>query len=161
VAQPRISDSRDFYALSRRYPKLLLLLDHRQGGGDREWAIKGRRDCPNVCVDTSGSVLEDDAIERAVRTLGPRRLLFATDITMEGGAGEIFSAERTAEEREDIFWRNLHGLLGEARMIIDSHAHLGHHPFRALRRTTAAAMIGRMDRNGIGKAVVPSWPTVF
>jgi hypothetical protein len=31
---------------------------------------------------------------------------------MEGGVGEIFSAERTAEEREDIFWRNLHGLLG-------------------------------------------------
>jgi predicted TIM-barrel fold metal-dependent hydrolase len=112
VAQPRISDSRDFYALSRRYPELLLLLDHRQGGGGREWAIKGRRDCPNVCVDTSGSVLEDDAIERAVRTLGPWRLLFATDITMEGGVGEIFSAERTAEEREDIFWRNLHGLLG-------------------------------------------------
>ena len=46
-------------------------------------------------------------------------------------------------------------------MIIDSHAHLGHHPFRALRHTTAAAMIGRMDRNGIGKAVVSSWPAEF
>jgi len=112
MAQPRISDSRDFHALSRRYRELLLLLDHLQGGGDWEWVIKGRRDCPNVYVDTSGRVWEDDAIERAVRTLGHRRLLFATAMTMERGVGEIFSAERTAEEREDIFWRNLHGLLG-------------------------------------------------
>ena len=110
-AQPKISDSLDFCALSRRYPELLLILGHIQGGGDWEWSIKGLRDCPNVYVDTSGSVLEDDAIERCVRELGHKRVLFATDQTMEGGVGKILSTELTVEQREDIFWRNFQRLL--------------------------------------------------
>ncbi len=110
-AQPKISDSLDFCALSRRYPELLLILGHIQGGGDWEWSIKALRDCPNVSVDTSGSVLEDDAIERCVRELGHKRVLFATDQTMEGGVGKILSAELTVEQREDIFWRNFQRLL--------------------------------------------------
>ena len=46
-------------------------------------------------------------------------------------------------------------------MIIDVNAHLGHYAFRALRHTTAAAMVELMDRNGIAKAVVSSLPAVF
>ena len=46
-------------------------------------------------------------------------------------------------------------------MIIDVSAHLGPYPFRALRHTTAAAMIGLMDRSGIARAVVSSLPAVF
>jgi predicted TIM-barrel fold metal-dependent hydrolase len=110
-AQPKISDSLDFCALSRRYPDLLLILGHIQGGGDWEWSIKALRDCPNVSVDTSGSVLEDDAIERCVRELGHKRVLFATDQTMEGGVGKILSADLTVEQREDVFWRNFQRLL--------------------------------------------------
>ena len=113
--QPRISDPRDFCALWRRYPDLLLILGHLQGGGDWEWAMKGLRDCPNGYVDTRGSVLEDDAIERAVRELGQRRLLFAPVMTMKGGVGKILSVELTAGEREDSCWRNLHGLLERRR----------------------------------------------
>ena len=111
AAQPRISDSLDFCALSRRYPELLLILGHVNGGGDWEWAIKGLRDCPNVYLDTSGSVLEDDTIGLCVRALGHRRILFATDATMEGCVGKILGAELTAEQREDIFWRNLQRIL--------------------------------------------------
>ena len=40
----------------------------------------------------------------------------------------------------------------ESRMIVDSHAYLGHDPLRALRDTTAAAMIGRMDRMASGRS---------
>lgn len=84
----------------------MLILGHINGGGDWEWAIKGLRDCPNVYLDTSGSVLESDTIEMCVRELGHERLLFATDQTMEGGVGKVLSAEITADQREDIFWRN-------------------------------------------------------
>lgn len=115
AAQPRISHALDFCALSRRYPELLLILGHVNGGGDWEWAIKGLRDCPNVFLDTSGSVLEDETIELCVRTLGHRRVLFATDGTMEGGVGKILSADLTAEQREDIFWRNFQGLLNRRK----------------------------------------------
>ncbi len=109
--QPKISDSLDFCQLSRRYPELLLIMGHVNGGGDWEWAIKGLRDCPNVYLDTSGSVQENDTIEMCVRELGHKRLLFATDQSMEGGVGKILSAQITPEQREDVFWRNFQGIL--------------------------------------------------
>lgn len=106
TSQPNTSDSLDFCQLSGRYPELMLILGHINGGGDWEWAIKGLRDCPNVFVDTSGSVLEEDTIEMCVRELGVERILFATDMTMEGGVGKILSANISPEQRADIFWRN-------------------------------------------------------
>ncbi len=110
-AQPRISDAADFAELSRRYPELALILGHINGGGDWEWTIRALRECPNVYVDTSGSVLEADTIGRCARDLGHQRLLFATDLVMEGGVGKVLSAELTVEQREDVFWRNMQRLL--------------------------------------------------
>ena len=57
----------------------MLIVGHINGGGDWEWQIRGLRECSNVYVDTSGSVLEDDAIGLCVRELGHQRVLFATD----------------------------------------------------------------------------------
>lgn len=111
AAQPHTSDSLDFCQLSHRYPELMLILGHVNGGGDWQWAIKGLRDCPNVFLDTSGSVQENDTIGMCVRELGHKRVLFATDMSMEGGVGKILSADLTDEQREDIFWRNLQGIL--------------------------------------------------
>jgi predicted TIM-barrel fold metal-dependent hydrolase len=111
ASQPKTSDSLDFCALSQRYPELMLILGHINGGGDWEWAIKGLRGCSNVYLDTSGSVVENDTIEMSVRELGHKRLLFATDQTMEGGVGKILAAELTPSQREDIFWRNFQKIL--------------------------------------------------
>ncbi len=115
AAQPNTSDSLDFCWLSGRYPELILILGHINGGGDWEWAIKGLRDCPNVYVDTSGSVLEFNTIEMCVQVLGHQRVLFATDMTMEGCVGKILSAALTPDQRADIFWRNLQGILERRR----------------------------------------------
>jgi len=109
--QPKTSNALEFCALAKRYPELKLILGHVNGGGDWEWAIKGLRECANVCLDTSGSLIDDGTIELCVRELGHRRVLFATDQTMEGCVGKILSAEITAEQREDIFWRNLQRLM--------------------------------------------------
>ncbi len=114
-AQPRISDAADFAELSRRYPELALILGHINGGGDWEWTIRALRECPNVHVDTSGSVLEADTIGRCVREIGHRRILFATDLVMEGGVGKVLSAELTTAQREDVFWRNMQRLLDRRR----------------------------------------------
>lgn len=113
AAQPRTSHALDFGELSTRYPELMLILGHVNGGGDWEWAIRALRDFPNVYLDTSGSVQEDDTIGHCVRELGHHRVLFATDLTMEGGVGKILSASLTAEQREDIFWRNFQRLLDQ------------------------------------------------
>ncbi|MES2694877.1 MAG: amidohydrolase family protein [Verrucomicrobiota bacterium] len=113
--QPKTSNALDFCALSRRYPELILIMGHVNGGGDWEWAIKGLRECDNVFLDTSGSVLEDQTIELCVRHLGHKRVIFATDATMEGCVGKILGAELTTEQREDIFWRNFQGILNRRR----------------------------------------------
>ena len=57
------------------------------------------------------SVLEDQTIEFCVRALGHKRVLFATDATMEGCVGKVLSADLTDAQREDIFWRNFQGIL--------------------------------------------------
>lgn len=114
--QPKISDAREFCALSQRYPELSLILGHLNGGGDWEWTIRALRACPRVFLDTSGSVLEEDTIGDAVKALGHERILFATDMTMEGGVGKILSAELTPTQREDIFWRNFQRLLDRNRV---------------------------------------------
>jgi uncharacterized protein len=111
ASQPKTSHALDFCALSKRYPELMLILGHINGGGDWEWQIRGLRECSNVYVDTSGSVLEDDAIGLCVRELGHQRVLFATDGTLEGCVGKILSAELTTAQREDIFWRNFQRIL--------------------------------------------------
>ncbi len=109
--QPKTSNARDFGELSTRYPELMLILGHINGGGDWEWSIRELREFPNVYLDTSGSVLEDDTLGLCVRELGVGRIVFATDMTMEGGVGKVLGADLTAEQREDIFWRNFQGLL--------------------------------------------------
>jgi uncharacterized protein len=111
ATQPKTSHALDFCALAKRYPELLLIVGHVNGGGDWEWQIKGLRECSNVYIDTSGSVLEDDTIGMCVRELGHHRLVFATDSTLEGCVGKILSADLTPSQREDIFWRNFQRIL--------------------------------------------------
>lgn len=113
--QPKTSHALDFAALSKRYPELMLILGHINGGGDWEWEIRGLRECPNVFLDTSGSVLDAPTIELCVRELGAHRVIFATDGTLEGCVGKILGADLTAAQREDIFWRNFEKLLARRK----------------------------------------------
>lgn len=115
AAQPRTSHAGDFCDVSARYPEAMLILGHINGGGDWQWAIRRLRDCPNVYLDTSGSVQEYDTIGDCVAMLGHDRVLFATDLTMEGGVGKILDADLTVDEREAIFWRNFQNLLDRRR----------------------------------------------
>lgn len=113
--QPRISDAADFGVLARRYPELMLILGHLTGGGDWEWTLRELRECPGVFLDTSGSVLEDDSVGRAVRELGVERVLFATDAVMEGGVGKVLGAALTPAERSAVFHGNLERLLARRK----------------------------------------------
>jgi uncharacterized protein len=117
--QPNISDAADFVQAMREYPELKLICGHLGGGGDWEWTIKALREgtagptgLPGLHVDTSGSVVDEGMIEKAVAELGVERLLFACDMTMEGGVGKVLSADITEEEREAIFSGNMRRLLG-------------------------------------------------
>lgn len=91
--------------LARRFPEAKLLMAHL--GGDWEYGVKVARDCPNIYVDTSGSLAEMDAIEQLVAAVGAERVLFGTDNSdLSYCLGKIVGAGLTAAQRERIFWRN-------------------------------------------------------
>ena len=73
--------------MARAVPEARLILGHIGGGGDWEWTVKGVVDVPSVYADTSGSVIDGGMIEFAVRHLGWKRLLFATDMSVDEGVG--------------------------------------------------------------------------
>jgi predicted TIM-barrel fold metal-dependent hydrolase len=100
------SHAGDIAELARRYPEAKLIEGHLGGGGDWEWAVRQLCHVPNVYLDTSGSVIDSGMVEMAAQVLGADRLLFGTDMTMEGGVGKILGADLTDGQREMIFWRN-------------------------------------------------------
>ena len=109
--QPRITDAGNLVRASQRYPEAIFIEWHIGGGGDWEWSLRELREAPGVFLDTSGSVLDDGIIDRCVALIGAERLLFATDMTMEGGVGKILDAHLTTGQREQIFSGNMHRIL--------------------------------------------------
>ncbi len=66
-------------ALARRFPDVMVLMDHM---GYREWtsdAIEVARDNPNVYLGTTIAAVEPATIERAVRELGPERVVYGSN----------------------------------------------------------------------------------
>lgn len=109
--QPNISNAAHFTAAAARFPKLILIEAHLGGGGDWEWALKHLRETPTVFLDTSGSVVDEWMIDKAVEAVGVDRLLFGTDMTMEGGVGKILDAALTDEQRAQVLGRNFEAIL--------------------------------------------------
>ncbi|OGG45737.1 MAG: hypothetical protein A3F84_18490 [Candidatus Handelsmanbacteria bacterium RIFCSPLOWO2_12_FULL_64_10] len=110
--QPLISHGIHFAEASRKFPDALLIHAHIGGGGDWERTVKEMREAsPNVCIDTSGSNLDDGQVEFAVSELGAGRVLFGSDGTMAGSVGKVIDAALTDEEKERIFWGNAERIL--------------------------------------------------
>jgi hypothetical protein len=109
--QPNISDAAHFVRAAQRFPKLILIEAHIGGGGDWEWALKHLRDAPTVYLDTSGSVIDEWMVDKAIGALGVDRILFGTDMTMEGGVGKILDADLSDDQRARILGGNYEGIL--------------------------------------------------
>jgi len=109
--QPRISDASHFVNAAKRFPEAIFIEGHIGGGGDWEWALKHLREAPSVYLDTSGSVVDEWLVDRCVAELGVERLLFATDMTLEGGVGKILDADLTQDERARILGGNFEAIL--------------------------------------------------
>lgn len=114
--QPRISDAGHIAELARRYPEAMLICGHVNGGGDWEWTIKALRNAPTVYLDTSGSVIDEGAVEIAVRTLGADRVLFGCDMSMTAGVGKLRSAQLTPADRTRIMGGNMAKILARRRL---------------------------------------------
>ena len=116
ASQPLTSHAADFVDVGRRYPEAMIIHGHIAGGGDWQWTLKVLRDAPpSIYLDTGGSVMDNGLLERCVRDVGEDRLLFATDMTMEGGVARVRDADVTEAQREKIFYRNFERMQARRR----------------------------------------------
>ena len=114
VEQPNMSHAGDMVRVARIYPEALLIHAH-VFCGDWEWAIKQLRQAPSVYADTGGSLIDEGMVEMAVRELGANRVVFGTDMVMEGGVGKVLAADLTEGQRERVFWKNMKRVLDMRR----------------------------------------------
>jgi len=98
--------------MARDYPEAKIILGHICGGGDWEWTIKQAATAPTLYADTSGSVVDEGAIEMAVREIGAERLLFACDGSLSAGVGKIRGAQISADDKRKILGENFLRLIG-------------------------------------------------
>lgn len=103
-------------AVSRRYPEAKLIADHIGGGGDWEWCCKALADAPGVHAEISGSVFDEGMLELALATIGPDRLLFATDTSVASGIGKFRALQRLCSpaDAEKVASGNILRLTGRA-----------------------------------------------
>ena len=116
AAQPLTAHAADFCDIGRRFPEAMIIEGHIAGGGSWEWSLKVLRDAPpSIYLDTSGSVMDAGLLERCVRDFSENRLLFATDMTMEGNVARVRDADITEPQREQIFYKNFEKILARRR----------------------------------------------
>lgn len=116
AAQPLTSHAADFVDVGRRYPDAMIIHGHIAGGGDWQWTLKVLRDAPrSIYLDTSGSVMDAGLLERCARDFGVERLLFATDMTMEGGVARVRDADLSEAQRQRIFHGNFEAMLARRK----------------------------------------------
>lgn len=98
--------------LSKRYPGATIIMAHM--GGDWEFGIKAIRRCPNVLVDTSGTIAHMGMVEKAVKLLGARRVLFGSDAPADlyMTLAKVVYADITEEEKTLILRGNMLRILG-------------------------------------------------
>ena len=102
-------------ALARRYPDIPILMDHM---GYREWtsdAIEAARDNPNLYLGTTIAAVEPITVERAVRELGPERVVFGSNwpnVYADLAAEAIRRRKLGSDVEALIFGGNLTRILG-------------------------------------------------
>jgi predicted TIM-barrel fold metal-dependent hydrolase len=114
--QPLTSHAADFVDAGGRYPDAMIIHGHIAGGGDWQWTLKVLRAAPpSIYLDTSGSVMDAGLLERCVREFGDDRMLFGTDMAMEGNVARVRDADISDAQREKIFFRNFEAILARRR----------------------------------------------
>jgi predicted TIM-barrel fold metal-dependent hydrolase len=101
--------------LARRFPEVTILMDHM---GYREWtsdAIEVARDNPNVYLGTTIAAVEPVTVERAVRELGPERVVYGSNWpnVYSDLAVEAIRRQKLGDETEQlVLGGNLARILG-------------------------------------------------
>ncbi len=115
VPGQEISDALDLIELAGRHPDAEFILAHIGGGGDWAHSLRALPDVPNVHVDLSGSGVDRGMLELCLECVGPDRMLWGTDLTMDTGLAKLRALEAmglTAADRAAIRWQNAARMFG-------------------------------------------------
>ncbi len=106
------SDAVELGALAVRHPEVAFILAHIGGGGDWLHSLHAVRAVPNVFVDLSGSGVDGGMLEACLDAVGPGRLLWGADITLDTGLAKLryLTWLLSGEQIERIRWRNAAGI---------------------------------------------------
>jgi len=115
VANQEISDALDLLELAARHPAASLILAHIGGGGDWAHSLRALSGVRNVWVDLSGSGVDRGMLELCLECVGPERLLWGTDLTMDTGWAKLRALEAmdlAGDALEGIRWKTAARLFG-------------------------------------------------
>jgi len=96
------SDAAELASLADRHPAARFLLAHLAGGGDWQHTLRVLEDVPNVWIDLAGSGLDAGMLERALECVGPRRLVWGADLTLDTGWARLRHLEALGLSRDDL-----------------------------------------------------------
>lgn len=96
------SDGIEIARLASRHPRATIILAHIGGGGDWAHTNAAIADVPNVVVDVSGSGVDRGMLDAALDAIGPERMLWACDVTMETGLAKLRALEVIGLEPEKL-----------------------------------------------------------
>lgn len=103
------SDGAELTELAARHPRTTFILAHIGGGGDYAHTFAVVRQQPNVLLDLSGSGVDRGMLDDALAAVGPERLLWGCDLTMETGLAKLRALEVVgldADALRAIRWGN-------------------------------------------------------
>jgi predicted TIM-barrel fold metal-dependent hydrolase len=103
-----VSDGVDLAHLASRHPAGAFLLAHLGGGGDWAHTLAAVRHVPNVYLDLSGSGVDRGMLDDALEAVGPGRLVWGADVTLETGLAKLWALDAiglTREQVSDVRWR--------------------------------------------------------
>jgi len=108
VPNQEISDALDLLELAARHSDASFILAHLGGGGDWAHSLRALSGVRNVWVDLSGSGVDRGMLELCLECVGPERLVWGTDLTMDTGWAKLRALEALglpADALEAIRWK--------------------------------------------------------
>src|SRR5205085_10786119 len=85
------------------------------GGGDWEWGVAAYKQVDNIWLDMGGGEDIYGFMDVALRALGPRRIVFGTDIwgrSIPSQVSRIVACDLPDADLERMLWRNAAEVLG-------------------------------------------------
>jgi uncharacterized protein len=102
------SDGAELCRLAARHTDVRFILAHIGGGGDWRHTLAVVPPHQNVYLDLSGTGVDGGMLESALAAVGPERLLWGCDMTLDAGWGKLRYLEHLLPpaEYELVAWKN-------------------------------------------------------